>query len=274
MGAKAWFITGASRGFGRVWAEAALKRGDWVATAARNLSSLDDLVQEYGENILPVELDVTDRQRVFDSVAAAHKVFGRLDVVINNAGYGLFGTIEEITEEAARKQMEVNLFGALWVTQAALPIMRAQGSGHILATSSVGGVVTFPTLGLYHASKWALEAFNDALAQEVAPFGINVTLIEPGGYATDWGGSSADHVEQIEAYAGLRAALARHAAGVTQGDPTATTEAILKVVDADEPPLRLVLGDHALPFIRMAYESRLKTWADWESVSNAAQGNV
>src|SRR3954463_12464562 len=189
--ARTWFITGTSRGFGREWATAALERGDRVAATARNVSSLDDLVEKYGDAILPIELDVTDREADFAAVTLAHETFGQLDVVVNNAGYGHFGFIEEITEQEARAQLETNLFGALWVTQAALPYLRAQNSGHIIQVSSIGGISAFPNIGIYNASKWALEGFSQALAQEVADFGIKVTLIEPTGYSTDWGGPSA-----------------------------------------------------------------------------------
>src|SRR3954466_12907713 len=188
---KVWFITGTSKGFGRVWAEAALERGDRVAATARDIATLEPLVERYGDKILPIQLDVTDKAAIDAAVAAAHDRFGALDVVVNNAGYGLFGTIEEVSEEQARAQLETNLFGALWVTKAALAIMRAQGSGHIIQVSSIGGISAFPTVGAYHASKWALEGFSQLLAQEVAGFGIHVTLIEPGGYSTDWSGPSA-----------------------------------------------------------------------------------
>jgi NAD(P)-dependent dehydrogenase (short-subunit alcohol dehydrogenase family) len=158
MSARTWFITGSSRGFGREWAIAALERGDSVAATARDTSTLDDLVERFGDRILPLKLDVTDRAAVFAAVAAAHERFGRLDVVVNNAGYGQFGLIEEISEDEARAQFETNVFGALWVTQAALPILREQRSGHILQVSSIGGISAFPNIGIYNASKWALEA--------------------------------------------------------------------------------------------------------------------
>ena len=180
--AKVWLITGASRGFGRVWAEAALERGDSVAATARDTGTLEELVARYGERVLALELDVTDKAAIDRSVAAAHERFGRLDVVVNNAGYGQFGAIEEVTEEEARRQIETNLFGPLWVTKAAIPILREQRSGHILQVSSIGGVLAFPILGLYHASKWGLEAFSQSLSEELEEFGVKVTIIEPGGY--------------------------------------------------------------------------------------------
>ena len=147
MTQKTWFITGTSRGFGREWTEAALDRGDRVAATARDISTLDDLVEKYGEAILPLQLDVTDREADFAAVEAAHRTFGQLDVVVNNAGYGHFGFVEELTEDEIRAQMETNLFGALWVTQAALPILRSQGSGHIIHVSSIGGISAFPGIG-------------------------------------------------------------------------------------------------------------------------------
>ena len=179
---KIWFITGASRGFGRSWTIAALERGDKVAATARDTATLKDLVEKYGDALLPIQLDVTDRAADFAAVQQAHQHFGRLDIVVNNAGYGHFGFVEEITEAEARAQLETNLFGALWVTQAALPFLREQGSGHIIQVSSIGGISAFPLVGIYHASKWGLEGFSQALAQEVADFGIKVTLIEPGGF--------------------------------------------------------------------------------------------
>src|ERR1700729_1346047 len=194
---KTWFITGTSRGFGREWAIAALERGDKVAATARNLASLDDLVARHADAILPIALDVTDRDADFAAVKRAHEHFGRLDIIVNNAGYGHFGMVEEVSEAEMRAQLETNVLGALWVTQAALPYLREQGSGHILQVSSIGGVTAFPTLGLYHASKWGLEGFSQALAAEVRAFGIRVTLVEPTGYTTEWSGPSSVRAEQL-----------------------------------------------------------------------------
>src|SRR6478736_9719732 len=222
---KTWFITGTSRGFGREWAIAALERGDNVAAIARDTSTLDDLVQTYGERLLPIALDVTDRDADFAAVQQAHDRFGRLDVVVNNAGYGHFGFVEELSEADVRDQLETNFFGALWVTQAALPILREQGSGHIVQVSSIGGISAFPNIGIYNASKWALEGFSQALAAEVADFGIKVTLIEPTGYSTDWAGPSAKHATPLPAYepAHRKAQEARKARLTTPGDPAATS---------------------------------------------------
>ena len=274
MAEKVWFITGTSRGFGREWAIAALERGDKVAATARDVSSLDDLAERFGEAILPIALDVTDRMADFAAVAQAHEKFGRLDVVVNNAGYGHFGFIEEITEEEARRQLETNLFGALWVTQAALPFLREQGSGHLIQVSSIGGISAFPLVGIYHASKWALEGFSQALAQEVAGFGIKVTLIEPGGFSTDWAGSSSSTSEPVAGYEKLheQVAEARKARLGVAGDPNASAAAILKIVDAEEPPLRVFFGTSPLGIAKADYASRLQTWEKWNDVSVLAQG--
>jgi NAD(P)-dependent dehydrogenase (short-subunit alcohol dehydrogenase family) len=273
MAEKIWFITGASRGFGREWTIAALERGDKVAATARDTATLDDLVVKFGDALLPIKLDVTDREADFAAVAQAHEHFGRLDVVVNNAGYGQFGTIEELSEAEARDQIETNLFGALWITQAALPFLRAQGGGHILQVSSIGGISAFPMVGIYHASKWALEGFSQALAQEVADFGIKVTLIEPGGYSTDWSGSSAGRATPLPAYDELRErANAWRAQRGTPGDPAATGAAVLKIVDAEDPPLRVFFGKAPLGIATADYESRLATWNEWQPLSIAAHG--
>lgn len=274
MAAKTWFITGTSKGFGREWAIAALERGDRVAATARNTDTLKDLVERYGDAILPIELDVNDRAADFAAVQQAHETFGSLDIVINNAGYGQFGMIEELSEEDARAQIETNVFGALWVTQAALPFMRAQGSGHILQVSSIGGISAFPNVGAYHASKWALEGFSQALAQEVEDFGIHVTLIEPGGFSTDWSGPSAKKSTDIAAYDPVRdkATKLRSARQATPGDPSATRSALLKVVDAEKPPLRVFFGEAPLEIATKDYESRLASWREWQPVAVEAHG--
>jgi NAD(P)-dependent dehydrogenase (short-subunit alcohol dehydrogenase family) len=273
--ARTWFITGCSRGFGREWAIAALERGDHVAATARDLSTLDDLVSKYGDSLLPIQLDVTDRDADFAAVRQAHEHFGGLDIVINNAGYGQFGFVEELSEEEFRDQMETNVFGAMWVTQAALPFLREQGSGHILQVSSIGGISAFPNIGAYHASKWALEGFSQALAAEVAAFGIHVTLVEPGGFSTDWAGPSSRHTTPLPAYDEVRkgfeeARATRNTSG--PGDPTASAEALLRVVDADEPPLRVFFGAAPLSIAKADYASRIETWEAWDEVSQLAQG--
>ncbi|HMZ16105.1 MAG TPA: SDR family oxidoreductase [Mycobacterium sp.] len=274
MSEKVWFITGTSRGFGREWAIAALERGDKVAATARKTDTLADLAEKYGDALLPIALDVTDREADFAAVKAAHDHFGRLDIVVNNAGYGHFGFVEELTEAEARAQLETNLFGALWVTQAALPYLRAQRSGHIIQVSSIGGITAFPLVGIYHASKWALEGLSQSLAQEVAGFGIHVTLIEPGGFDTDWSGPSSTISQALPDYAELHQQVAevRKQRWAKPGDPKASAAALLKVVDAERPPLRVFFGETPLQTARADYESRLANWEQWQPVAVQAQG--
>jgi NAD(P)-dependent dehydrogenase (short-subunit alcohol dehydrogenase family) len=268
---KVWFVTGASKGFGRQFVLAALERGDRVAATARNTETLNDLVDKYGDAVLPLQLDVTDRDQAFAAVKTAHDTFGRLDVVINNAGYGLFGTVEEITEQQLRDQLETNLFGVFHVTQAVLPIMREQGSGHIIQISTIGGIGAFPSLGGYHASKWALEGMTESLAQEVAGFGIKVTLVEPGGFDTDWGSASAVVADAQPQYQGLHDAMASRQ-GAPQPKPVGFGSAILKVVDAEKAPLRVFFGEQPTQIAPHIYKQRLAEWAEWAPVSREAEG--
>src|SRR6201996_4071190 len=239
--AKTIFITGASRGFGKLWAEALLQRGDKVIATARDPRTLDDLVGKYGDNILPLQLDVNDREADIAAIAKAKAHFGSIDVLINNAGYGLFGTIEETSEKEAREQMETNFFGLLWLTQAVLPVMREQGHGHIIQVSSVLGLITVPVLGIYNASKFAVEGLSETLASEVKGFGINVTLVEPNGFATDWGGASAVRSQAMKEYDQVKEAFQAGLVDDAFGVPTSTINAIVKLVDSPKPPLRLFL---------------------------------
>lgn len=269
---RTWFITGTSRGFGREWAQAALQRGDRVVGTAREPKTLADLAEQYPDRFLSLALDVTDRDACFATVEQAHDHFGELDIVVNNAGYGQFGAIEELSEQDARDQIETNLLGALWVTQAALPYLRERGSGHFLQVSSIGGISAFPTVGIYHASKWGLEGFSQSLAQEVRDFGIHVTLIEPGGFSTDWAGPSARRAARLEAYDPIYEARDRSRQGWEPGDPQASAAAVLRLVDAEAPPLRCFFGDRPLGIAEADYESRLATWREWQPVAELAQG--
>jgi NAD(P)-dependent dehydrogenase (short-subunit alcohol dehydrogenase family) len=273
MSQKVWFITGASRGFGRIWAEAALKRGDRVVATARSLTSVAELADRYGDLVLPLAMDVTSQEQVSAAVEQAHAHFGRLDVVINNAGYALVGAVEEADEASVRAEFETNFFGALRVIKAVLPLLRKKGAGHIVGVSSVAGIVAGPLIGLYHASKWAFEGLHESLAQEVKGFGIKVTLLEPGAYATDFGSQSSLKITpSIGAYADMRTQLFASAANIEFGDPQATAAAVLKIVDSANPPLRFFVGTEGLPLARAAYAARLATWEEWEAVSTAAQG--
>jgi len=270
---KVWFITGSSRGFGRVWTEAALQRGDKVAATARNVESLADLKGKYGDSVLTLALDVTNPEQVKSAVESAHAHFGRLDIVFNNAGYSLIGTIEEASADNIRALYDTNVLGPISVIQAALPLLRKQGKGHILGTSSSLGHITYPVIGYYCSSKWAFEAIHESLAAEVKQFGIDVTIIEPGAYATEFGSQeSLKFANSLPVYDEFKSAFFGNLRALERGNPEATPEAIFSVVDAPNPPLRLFLGSHTLPEVRNAYAQRMATWEAWEAVSNAAQG--
>ena len=269
---KVWFITGASRGFGRVWAEAALERGDKVAATARSVDSLAKLKEKYGESVLTLELDVTKPGQAASAVADAYDHFGRLDIVLNNAGYSLVGTIEEAHVDEVKAMYETNVFGALAVIQAALPLLRKQGGGHILGTSSNVGHVTLPVIGYYCSSKWAFEAIHESLATEVKDFGIKVTIIEPGAYATEFGSEhSLKFAAGMEIYSDLKTQFFGRLKDMEKGDPNATPQALFQIVDAENPPLRFHLGSHNLPWVRTVYEERLALWEKWDGVSSSAQ---
>ncbi|MFP5232100.1 MAG: SDR family NAD(P)-dependent oxidoreductase [Acidobacteriota bacterium] len=268
---KTWFITGASRGFGRIWTEAALQRGDQVTATARNPADLADLREKFGDAVLALALDVTRSGQVQQAVEQAFTHFGRLDVLVNNAGASLFGATEEATDEQIRNVFEANYLGMVRVIRAALPLLRKQGSGHILGVSSGLGITSLPLVGFYSATKWAVEAMHESLAQEVKGFGINVTLVEPGGYATGFA-QSGQIADMLAPYDELRKQFLTALAGMERGDPHATAAAILKLVDADNPPLRLGLGTSILPRARAVYAERLATWEAWQDVTNAAMG--
>jgi len=271
---RTWLITGASRGLGRAFAEVALEAGDSVVATARKPEQLDDLVAAHDCKALPLMLDVTDRAQVQQVVAKAAGFTGRLDVLVNNAGYGLAGGVEEASEHEVRQQFDVNVFGALWCTQAVLPVMREQGAGHIFQISSIGGVAGFLNTGIYHASKWALEGFSESLAQEVAPFGIGVTIVEPGPFRTDWNGDSMTRARPLPVYdevlGARRAAMDGSQARTQAGDPHKAAEALLTVLDSAKPPLRLLLGKLAADVGPATYEARLQEWAEWDAVARGA----
>ncbi|PWV51682.1 SDR family NAD(P)-dependent oxidoreductase [Chitinophaga sp. S165] len=271
---KTVFITGVSTGFGKLWTEALLKRGDNVAATSRNANVLTELAEQYKGQLLPITLDVTDRAAVIKAVHKAKEHFGGLDVVINNAGYGVFGAIEEVEEKEIKDVFNANVYGTLWVTQAALPIFREQGHGHIIQLSSVLGVYSLPTLGIYNATKYAVEGFSDALAEEVRDLGIHVTMVEPNGYTTEFGGSSAVFGNSIPAYDKVKSALGA-IEGIPPedyGNPAATIPAILEVIDSKRPPLRLFFGKIGFKRAQKVYTERMQTWSEWNHVSIAAQG--
>ncbi|MGQ5651266.1 SDR family NAD(P)-dependent oxidoreductase [Streptomyces sp. EKR5.2] len=273
MTSRTWFLTGASRGLGAHWAEAILVRGDRLAATARDKTSLAPLSERYGERFLPLQLDVRDSAAVRDAVQSAEVTFGGIDVLVNNAGHMLTGAVEEVEEEQARAQMDVNYFGALWATRAVLPGMRERRAGRILQVSSFGGLVAYPALGIYQASKWALEAMSESLAAEVAAYGIHVTLIEPIMFPTGLAAAS-PQARQDPAYAHARQALYAGAAasGLTPGDPAATAEALLALTETPEPPMRVLFGTGGLEALRTEYSGRLAGLEQWDHVARLAQG--
>lgn len=272
---RVWFITGASRGFGRVWTEAALERGDKVVATARKLDSISELNEKYGDNVLTLELDVTKPDQVKEAVKKAHEHFGKLDIVLNNAGYSLVGTIEEANADEIRALYETNILGPVSVVQAALPILREQGYGHILGTSSNLGHITMPVIGYYSSSKWAFEAIYESLAAEIKQFGIKVTIIEPGAYATEFGSQeSLRFSEGMEVYNDFKAEFVKGLQTMERGNPEATPQALFKVVDSENPPLRFNLGSHNLAWTKATYAERMAIWEEWDEISSSAQGET
>lgn len=267
---RVWFITGSSTGFGRELAEEALAQGHRVVATARRPETLDDLVQKYPQTARAVRLDVTQVEEVRAAVDEAVKAFGRIDVLVNNAGYGLIGALEEVSDEQLRRQFETNFFGAANVLRAALPVLRRQQSGHVLNFSSVGGFVSFPAASPYTATKFALEALSESLAQEVAHLGIKVTIVEPGAFRTDFNGRSLDAPQnRIPDYAATEQFLSwlRANDGRQPGDPRKAARAVIKVVESAQPPLRLPLGADAVGAIEAKLEAVKKEIGEWRQVA-------
>ncbi len=267
---KTWLITGSSRGLGRALAKAVLDAGDRLVATARNPGDLDDFVAQYGAQVRAVELDVTNSSEARAAVAAATSAFGRLDVVVNNAGYANINSFEDMPEDDFRAQFETNFFGVVNVTRAALPVLHAQRDGHIIQISSVGGRTRSPGLSSYQSSKWAVGGFSEVLAEEVRPLGIRVTVVEPGGMRTDWAGSSMrideirpDYEPTVGAFAALRHESLRRA----YGDPGKVARAILQVAAEKEPPLRLLAGSDAVFVAQMRAAQRAAEDAAWKHLS-------
>ncbi|MCY7321153.1 MAG: SDR family NAD(P)-dependent oxidoreductase [Phormidesmis sp. CAN_BIN36] len=275
---KVWFITGSSTGFGRALAEAVLEKGYRLVATARKPEQLNDLVDRYPNQVKAVALDVTNSQSVREAVEAALNEFEQIDVLVNNAGYGTVGAIEEVSDDDIKRQFDTNLFGALNVTRAVLPTMREQRSGHILNISSVGGIVSFAGVGMYCATKFALEGVSEALAQEVKPLGIKVTIIEPGAFRTDFSGRSIvtpDHaIPDYAETSGKMIQWNQEIDGKQPGDPVKAAAAMIQVVETENPPLRLALGEDAVNGITQKLESmkaELEAWKD-VSISTAFEG--
>jgi NAD(P)-dependent dehydrogenase (short-subunit alcohol dehydrogenase family) len=260
---KVFFLTGATRGLGRQVAEATLAAGHELVATARNPDRLADLADRYGRRVLPVALDVADPDAAAAAAAAGVEAFGRLDVVVNNAGYANLASVEDITLADFRAQVDTNLFGVVNVTKAALPVLREQGGGHIIQVSSIGGRLATPGLSAYQASKWAVGGFSEVLAREVGPLGIKVTVLEPGGMQTDWAGSSMRVPPISEPYQATVGVIARvqhdQGSGAALGDPAKVARVVLEVAGMDDPPLRLILGSEAYAYAAAAARARAES---------------
>lgn len=267
---KVWFITGSSRGLGRSLTAAVLANGDYVAATARKPEQLNDLAEKYPDQIYPIQLDVTEYDEVYSSVIAAVAHFGRIDVLVNNAGFGITGAAEAFTDQQVRSQLETNLYAPIEVTRAVLPYMRKQGSGRILQISSVGGRVGGPGLTIYQAAKFGLGGFSEALAKEVSPLGIHVTCIEPGGFRTDWGTESMSFAREIEGYeptVGRMSEFLSSGNYVPMGDPDKAAKVMIDLVDHPKPPIHLILGSEAISIVKSSEVAKKAELEQWENIS-------
>ena len=266
---KVWFITGSNSGFGRSLTEAVLAKGDKVVATTRHPEAIKDLVKQYPDTVKAVNLDITKTDEISQAIDSALSTFGQIDVLVNNAGIATMGAVEEIEDEQIRYQFEVNCFGTLNVIKAMLSYFRQRKSGHILNVSSAAGLAAFPGLGIYSASKFAIEGYSEALAQELAPLGIKLTLVEPGGFRTNAQDSLATPDCQIDDYKKTAHKTIKMMSDSSKlpGDPDKAVQAMIKVVESDNPPLRLVLGEDALELVRQKIESFQKELEEWEEVT-------
>ena len=267
---KVWFITGSSRGLGRSFTEAALAQGHQVAATARNPEQLQELVEKYGDLIHPIQLDVTDDAQVNKAVEAAVTQFGKIDILINNAGFGISGAAEAFSKQQIESQINTNLYGAIYVTRAVLPVMRKQRSGYIIQISSIGGRASMPGLSIYHATKFGLEGFSESVAKEVAPLGIKLTIVEPAGFRTDWGGSSmsfAKNISDYDATVGAMESYFKEGTHLPVGDPAKAAQVILKLAENPNPPMRLVLGSEGVALIKQFETQKMAEFEEWLPVS-------
>jgi NAD(P)-dependent dehydrogenase (short-subunit alcohol dehydrogenase family) len=267
---KVWFITGSSRGLGRSLTEAVLSKGDQVAASARNPDNLNDLVEKYPDQVFAIKLDVTQHDEVYQSVANAIDHFGKIDVLVNNAGFGIIGAAEAFTDQQVLSQLETNLYAPIEVTRAVLPQMRKQRSGRILQISSVGGRVGNAGLSMYQAAKFGLGGFSEALAKEVAPLGIKVSCVEPGGFRTDWAGASMTYAREVEGYessVGARVSFFTSGKYIPMGDPDKAAKAMIDLANHPDPPVHLVLGSEAIALLKQADAARQADLEKWLPVS-------
>jgi NAD(P)-dependent dehydrogenase (short-subunit alcohol dehydrogenase family) len=271
---KVWFITGCSTGFGRELAKEVLASGYQAAVAARNTDDVKDITDAYPNTAIPVKLDVTKPDDIAAAVALIQEKFGQIDVLVNNAGIGYFGAIEESEEDEVRRMFEINFFGLANVTKAVLPILRKQRSGHILNVASIGGLVGFPAVGFYNATKFAVDGYSESLSKELAPLGIKVTVIAPSGFRTDWAGRSANNskivIDDYKETAEANKNSIRGYSGNQPGDPVRAAKAMIKAVESDNPPLRLLLGEAALKGALNKIELLKKDFDTWAEVTVGA----
>ena len=271
---KTWLITGCSTGFGRALALEALKQGDKVGVSARKTSDVKDIIDQYPGTALAIQLDVTKEAEIKSAAEKMVEHFGRIDVLVNNAGIGYFGAIEESEDAEVRRMFEINVFGLANMTKAVLPFMRKQKSGHIINIASIGGLVGFPGVGFYNATKFAVDGLSESLSKEVAPLGIKVTIVAPSGFRTDWAGRSANNsdvvIEDYASTAGINKATIRGNSGNQPGDPVKAAQAIIAVVNDATPPLHLLLGAGALKGARNKLAELQKDFDAWEKTTLGA----
>jgi len=271
---KVWLITGCSTGFGRSLALAVLTKGDYVAVGARNTNDIQDIISTFPENALPIQLDVTNKTEINTAVAQTIQRFEKIDVLVNNAGIGYFGAVEESEDDEIRRMFEINVFGLGDVIKAVLPQMRKQRSGHILNIASIGGLRSFPGVGYYNATKYAVDGLSEALYKEVAPLGIKVTIIAPSGFRTDWAGRSANntkvHIEDYDATARKNMGDIRTSSGNQPGDPERAAQAMIQIVETENPPLRLLLGAGALRGAKLKLDELKNDFENWATLTEWA----
>ena len=271
---KVWLITGCSTGFGRELAKEVLAKGYNAAVAARNTDDVNDIIENYPDTAVAIKLDVTVAAEITAAVKITLERFGQIDVLVNNAGIGYFAAIEESEEDAVRRMFEINVFGLAKITQAVLPVMRKQRSGHILNIASIGGLRAFPGVGFYNATKFAVDGFSESLSKEVGPLGIKVTIVAPSGFRTDWAGRSAkDSTIKIDDYistAGKNSGDIRGYSGNQPGDPVRAAKAMIAVTETPNPPLRLLLGVAALKGARAKLEELKNDFDAWADTTEGA----
>ncbi|TCD01277.1 oxidoreductase [Pedobacter psychroterrae] len=273
---KVWFITGSSRGLGRSLTEAVLATGDKVAATARNTDNLIDLKNKYPGQVYVIKLDVTDYPAVHKAIADTIACFGKIDVLVNNAGFGITGAVEAYTDEQVHSQLETNLYAPIEITRAVLPYMRKQRSGHILQISSIGGRVGSGGISIYQAAKFGLSGFSEGLAVEVAPLGIKITSVEPGGFRTDWAGDSMTYAPRIAGYettVDVRMDAFKNGNFKPIGDPDKAARVMINIVNDAEPPLHLLLGSEAVAIVKHSEAAKLKELERWETISTSTDAD-